>query len=55
MTPMERQVSDPLKHLRQKQATEAKLLADQQSQRSGALKEQAKIREAEATEKAANA
>jgi hypothetical protein len=55
MPPMERQVPDPLKQLRQKQAAEAKVLAAQQTQRSGAFKEQAKNREAEAIEKAANA
>ena len=54
MTPMDRQTPDPLKLLRQKQATEAKRLAAEQRQRSGLLKEQAKIREAEAAEKAAN-
>jgi hypothetical protein len=41
--------------MRQKQATEAKRLAAEQRQRSGHLKEHAKIREAEAAEKAANA
>ena len=41
--------------MRQKQAAEAKKLAAEQRQRSGLLKEQAKIREAEAAEKAANA
>ena len=55
MPPMERQFPDPLKQLRQKQATEAKLLAAQQRQKSGALKEQAKISEAKAKEKAKNA
>jgi len=52
---MERQVPDPLKQLRQKQATEAKLLAVKHRQRSGQLKEQATIMEAKAAEKAANA
>ena len=52
---MERQVPDPLKQLRQKQAAEAKLLAAQQRQRSGSLQENVKIREAEAKKKAANA
>jgi hypothetical protein len=51
---MERHVPDPLKQLRQKQAAEGKLLAAQQRQGSGALKEQAKIREAKATKKATN-
>ena len=55
MPPMARQVPDPLKQLKQKQAAEAKLLAAQQRRRSSQLREQAKIREAEATEKAANA
>ena len=52
---MERQVPDPLKQLRQKQAAVAKLLAAQQRHRSGELKEQAKIKEAKATKKATNA
>ena len=55
MPPMERQVPDPLKQLSQKQAAEAKLLAAQQRQRSGDLKEHAKIREAKAEKKAAYA
>jgi len=41
--------------MRQKQATDAKWLAAEPRQRSGLLKEQAKTREAEAVEKAANA
>ena len=41
--------------MRQKQATEAKRLAAEQRQRSGKLKEQAKLCEEEAAEKAANA
>jgi hypothetical protein len=41
MPPMERQVPEPLKKLRQKHALEAKILAAQQRHRSGALKEQA--------------
>ncbi len=55
MPPMERQVPYPLKQLRQEQAVEAKLLAAHWRKRSGTLKEHAKIREAEGTEKAANA
>jgi len=54
MLPMERHVPEPLKQLRQKQAAEAKLLAAQHRQRSGVLKDHAKIREAQATEKAPN-
>jgi len=45
---MERHVPDPLKQLRKKQVTEAKLLPAQQRQRCAELKEQTKIREAEA-------
>ena len=41
--------------MRQKQATNAKRLATEHRQRSGILKEQAKLREAERAEKAANA
>ena len=52
---MERKIPDPIKQMRQKQADEAKLLAAQERQRSGVLKEQAEIREEEAAEKAANA
>ena len=52
---MDRQIPDPLKRMRHKQAAGAKLLAAEQRQRSGVLKEHAKIREAEAAEKAANA
>jgi hypothetical protein len=52
---MERQVLDPLKQLRQEQTAEAKLLAAQQRKKSGALKVQAKIREAKASKKASNA
>jgi hypothetical protein len=52
---MERQILDPIKRLRHKQKAEAKLLTAQHRQRSGALKQYAKIREAKATEKAANA
>ncbi len=55
MRPMSRHVPDPLKQLRQKQAAEAKLPAAQERQRSGQLREQEKIREAEAAKKAANA
>ena len=55
MPPMDMQIPDPLKLMRHKQAAEAKLLATERRQRSGVLKEQAKIREAEAAEKAANA
>jgi hypothetical protein len=51
---MERQVPYPLQQLRQKLAVEVMLLAAQQRQRSGALKEHAKIREAEGAKKAAN-
>jgi hypothetical protein len=51
---MERHIPYPIKQMRQKQAAEAKLLTAQQRQRSGVLKEQAKLREAEAAEKAAN-
>jgi hypothetical protein len=40
---MARQTQDPLKHLRQKQAADAKLLAAQNIHRAGALKEQEKI------------
>ena len=40
--------------MRQKHAAEAKLLAAQQRERIGVLKEHAKIREAEAAEEAAN-
>jgi hypothetical protein len=54
MTPMDRQIPDPLKLMRQQQAAEAKRLAAEQRQRSGKLKEQAKLRETEAAEKAAN-
>ncbi len=54
MIPMDRQIPDPLKLMRQQQASEAKRLATEQRQRSGKLKEQAKLREAEAAEKAAN-
>jgi len=52
---MDRQIPDPRKQMRQKQAAEAKRLATDQRQRSGLLKEHGKIREAEAAEKAANA
>ena len=55
MPPMERQIPDPLRLMRQKHAAEAKQLAAEQRQRSDVFKEQAKIREAEAAEKAANA
>ncbi len=55
MPSMDRQTPDPLKLMRQKQKAEAKKLAAEHRQRSGMLKEQAKIREAEAAEKAANA
>jgi lipopolysaccharide export system protein LptC len=54
MTPMDRQMPDPLKLMRQQQAAEAKRLAAEQRQRSGLLKEQVKLREAERAEKAAN-
>ena len=52
---MDRQIPDPLKLMRQKQAAEARRLAAEHRQRSGLLKEQAKLREAEMAEKAANA
>ena len=55
MPPMDRQIPDHLKLMRQKQAAEAKLLAEEQWQRSGVLKEHAEIREAKAAENAANA
>ena len=55
MPPMDRQIPDPLKLMRQKQAAEAKRLAAEQKHRSGLLKEQAKIRETEMAKKAANA
>ena len=55
MPPMDRQIPDPLKQMRQKHAAEAKRLAVEQRQRSGVLKEQAEIREAEAAENATNA
>jgi hypothetical protein len=56
MTPIDRQIPDPLKLTRQKQIAEAKRLAAEQRQRSGLLKEQVKlVREAEMAEKAANA
>ena len=51
---MNRQIPDPLKLMRQQQATEAKMLAAEQRQRSGKLKEHAKLREAKTAEKAAN-
>ena len=51
MTPMDRQIPDPLKLMRQQQAAEAKRLAAEQRQRSGKLKKQAKLREEEAAEK----
>jgi hypothetical protein len=51
---MGRHTLDPLKQLRHQQATEAKLLAAQNIQRAGVLKEQKQIRVAEAAEKAAN-
>ena len=52
---MDRHVPSPLKQLRQQQAAEAKLLAFQTGQRAGVLREQEKIREADAAEKTANA
>ena len=55
MPPMDRQVPYLLKQMRQRQAADAKRLAIKNRQRSGVLKELAKIREAEAVEKAANA
>ena len=55
MPTMYRQIPDPLKLMRQEQATEAKRLAAEHRQRSGLLEEQAKLREAEAAEKATNA
>jgi hypothetical protein len=54
MPPMERQLPDPLKKMRQKHAADAKLLASQTIQKKGIRKEQDKIRVAEATEKHAN-
>ena len=42
---------DALKLMRQKQAADAKLLAAENRQRAGVLKEQEKIRAAEAAEK----
>ena len=51
MPPMTRTNPDPLKHMRQKQAAEAKLLAAQNRQREGLRKEHEKIRAAEAAEK----
>ena len=51
---MARQTPDPFKKLRFKQATDAKELAAKNKQRAGILKEQEKIRAAEATEKKAN-
>jgi hypothetical protein len=48
---MDRHVPDPLKQMRHNQAAEAKLLATQQIQRAGVFREQAKIKEAEASEK----
>jgi hypothetical protein len=56
MPPMARHVPDPLKQLRQKHVAEVNLLAAQKRKRAGGvLREQAKIREAEAAEKTANA
>ena len=54
MPPLARATPDPLKQMRQQQATEAKLLAAQIRQREGIRKEQEKIRAAEAAEKKAN-
>jgi len=51
---MDRQIPDPLKQLRQTQAAEAELLDAQNKQRAGVLREQEKIREAEAAEKTSN-
>jgi len=39
MPPIERQTLDPLKRMRRKQATDAKLLAAQNKPRAGAIKE----------------
>ena len=50
MPPMTRTTPDPLKHIRQKQAAEAKLLAAHNRQREGLRKEQENIRAAEAAE-----
>jgi len=55
MPPMERQLPDPLKQMRQKQAAVAKLLAAKNRQREGIRKEQDKIRAAEEAEKQTNA
>jgi len=52
---MERQLPDPLKQMRQKHATDAKLLATQNRQKEGLRKEQDMIRAVEAEEKQANA
>ena len=54
MPPLTMLALDPLKQMRQKHATDAKLLAAQKRQRAGALKEQERIRAAEAAEKQAN-
>ena len=54
MPMMARQTPDSLKQMRQKQATDAKQLAAKNRQRAGVLKEQEKIRAAEAAEKKAN-
>ena len=55
MPPKDKQIPDPLKQMRQKHTADAKRLAAEQIQKSGVLEERAKIREAEAAEKAANA
>jgi hypothetical protein len=51
MPPMTRQIPDPLKQMRQKQAADAKQLATENMKREGLRKEQEKIRAAEAAEK----
>ena len=55
MPPLERQLLDPLKQMRHKQASDAKSLAAQTIHRAGVFKEQAKTRAAEVVEKQANA
>jgi hypothetical protein len=51
---MDRQTLDPLKQLRQQHATATKLLIVENKQRAGVLREQEKVRAAEAAEKASN-